>query len=521
MPSRQSLAELTLDWCAGEVLGPGATWRPKKAVAWEAERDALGKASRDASRAAGVALLQAAAAELDPEDIAALGNIASVIEDDTAAASLEGRLGSEKQGAGSTRERRQFVGQQFKEWLEEQLGAAGVPSKVQAWLARGWPDPRTRGGIMTFYQAFCGALQRAVRQEQSTWDDRMKNMGLDAATWRQWLIREADPGIQGLRRSTAKKAAKVFAVILVFATIVGGAAWYWWSEISARLRALDQPPGVNTSALTPSPHQSEVTAPVPDSTPAPKKTQLIMPKATAPNLRDAPEELPRVSVRPASPAEHPDPLAEAARHMDEAERTLGSANPEAGDVSARSALDILSAHSPPNGAPLAEGFTRVAQYWERRNDWAEAARVHQRAVKAYEKTPAENADPQLQEVNRWAAALRHTGRNTEAERLYRMLLQAYEGLSPALRPEMASVAHNLGNLLSSSDRLRDAREYYAQALTLLADRQSDPRVEPLLSSFKDSYQQCLRKLGISETQLDADLREILDAKNPPKPRSHR
>jgi hypothetical protein len=520
MPSRQSLAELTLDWCASEVLGPSASWRPKKTVAWEVERDALGKASRDASRAAGVALLQAAAAELDADDMAALGKIAGVIEDDNAAASLEGRLGGGKHGAGSPRERRQFVGKQFKEWLEEQLGA-GLPPKVQAWLARGWPDPRTRGGIMTFYQAFCGALQRAVRQNQSTWDDRMKHARLDAATWRQWLIREADPGSQALRRSTAKKTAKVFAILLTFAALAGGAAWYWWSEISARLQALDQVPGVNTSALPPSPHQGEVTTPVPGSTPAPKKAQKIMPKATAPNLRDAPEELPRVSVRPAPPAERPDPWAEAARHMDEAERTLGSANPGAGDVSARSALDILSAHTPPNGAPLAESFTRVAQYWERRDDWAEAARVHQRAVKAYEKTPAENADPQLQEVNRWAAALRRTGRNTEAERLYRMLLQAYEGLGPELRPEMASVAHHLGNLLSASDRPRDAREYYAQALSLLADRQSDSRVEPLLRTFKDSYQQCLRKLGISEPQIDADLLEILDARNPPKPSSHR
>src|SRR4030095_144623 len=134
--------------------------------------------------------------------------------------------------------------------------------------------------------------------------------------------------------------------------------------------------------------------------------------------------------------------------------------------SARSALDILSAHTPPNGAPLAEGFTRVAQYWERRDDWAEAARIHQRAVKAYEKTPAGKADPQVQGGNRGGAALRHTGRNTEAEKLYRMLLQAYEGLGSELRPEMASVAHNLGNLLSATDWLRDAREYDVPAVHL-------------------------------------------------------
>jgi tetratricopeptide (TPR) repeat protein len=160
--------------------------------------------------------------------------------------------------------------------------------------------------------------------------------------------------------------------------------------------------------------------------------------------------------------------------MTEAERQLDSANPEKGDVPARSAQDILASLPPTKDAQLAEGFNRVAQYWERRNEWAESARIYQRAVKAYEKTPAENANPQLKVVSRWAAVLRRSGRNTEAERLYRMLIQAYEGLGPDLHPEMAAAAHNLAEILATTNRLRDAREYYARAVAIMAERPVGP-----------------------------------------------
>jgi tetratricopeptide (TPR) repeat protein len=509
MPSRQTLAELTLDWCASEVLPPGAAWRPRKAEAWEAERMALARTSRDAARAAGVALLQAAAAELDTRDSAVLGQIAAVIENDAATANLEERLLYHGQEAGSPRERAAFVGNQFKQWMEEQLGDAGIPLKVHGWLQRGWPDARVRGGVMTFYRAFCGALQRAVRQDQKTWDDLMKNTGVDASTWRQWLIRESNSGTNVAAGSKAKTAVRAFVAVVILAAAGGSAAWFWWNKINARLQAPDTESVADANTTeSPSP-PSETTAPVPPPTPAPRKPLEIAPKTSAPNLRDSPEELPRVIIRP-------DPLEEATRLINVAERTLDSDNSEEGDVSARSAQDILSARTPSNDVPLAELLIRLAQYWEQRDDWAEAARLYQRAVKAFERTPAENANPQLQAVDRWAAALRHSGRNTEAERLYRMLLQAYEGMGSDLRPEMASVAHNLGNVLLATGRIRDARECYEKALTLLADRQSESRVEPLLGRFKDSYEQCLRKLGVSDTQIEADLRQILGPKPSPK-----
>jgi tetratricopeptide (TPR) repeat protein len=528
MPSHQSLAELTLRWCAGEVAAGRELNISQK------EREALTRTSREAAKASGVALLQAAAAELNTADNITLGVVAAVIEDDDAMADLEDKLATHSQPASSPRERAEMVGHHFKEWMMQQVGSE-IPDKMQGWLQRGWPDLRARGGVMTFYQAFCSALQRTVRQDQSSWNEHLKNTGVQAVTWRQWLIREADAGVQAASRASGKKAVKVLAVLAMIAAIAGGAAWYWWSEIEGRVRALkaqEEAATVNPEATGPSPEQADDISSVRPPTPEPKTTQQPTPPKvdTAPAFRATPlplppepgspatpgasaesvpartsEQLPRVNVRP-------DPLAEAARLMTEAESTLASEDHSAGDRSARSAQDILSVRLPSNDPQLAEALIRVAQYWERRDDWAEAARLYQFAVKAYEKTPAENTNPQLQAVSRWASALRHSGRNTEAERLYRMLLQAYEGMGTELRPEMASVAHNLGNVLFATGRLRDARESYALALKLMVDQQSVPSAEPALTRFKESYAECLKKLGVSEPQIEADIRRTLGLK---------
>lgn len=487
------------------------------------EREALAKVGRDSTRAAGVALLQAAAAEAKARDSINLGVLAAVIEDDDAMTSLEERLATNPQPLGSPQERAAFVGQQFKDWIEDQAGDE-IPEKMRGWLQRGWPDPRTRGGVMTFYQAFCGALQRTVRQDQASWDELLKSTGITAATWRQWLIREADTGANAQPRRTAKKAMRVLVTLVILFGGAGAAGWYWWNRINDRLHMPEAELEATTVSAKPSPSPTpsskKAATPVPPATtPEPKIAQEIPPPAeekgearpepsnTAPQPTS--DELPRVNIRL-------EPLSEAARLMSVAERTLISGNPEAGDRSARSAQDILSARTPPNDPKLAEGLVRVGQYWERRQDWAEAARVYQRAVKAYEKTPAENTNPQLQAVNRWASALRHAGRNTEAERLYRMLLQAYDGMGTELRPEMAAVAHNLGNVLFATGRLRDAREAYALALKLMIDYQSDPDAQPSLTRFKESYAECLRKLGISESQIDLDLRQTLGVRPSPK-----
>lgn len=515
MSSRQSLADLVLSWCVGEVL-PG---RPMHTS--QKEREALAKAGRDSARAAGVALLQAAAAETKARDSINLGVIAAVIEDDDAMASLEERLATNLRPLGSPQERAGFVGQQFKDWIEDQAGDE-IPDKMRGWLQRGWPDPRTRGGVMTFYQAFCGALQRTVRQDQAEWDELLKNSGINGTTWRQWLIREADTGANAQPRRTAKKAVRVLATLVILFGGAGAAGWYWWNRINDRIHMPEAEFEAETASAQPSPSPAPKTAatpPPPSMTPEPKIAQEAPPPAEdkpaalpePPNTAPQPasDVLPRVNIRP-------EPLGEAARLMTMAEQTLISGNPEKGDGSARSAQDILSARNPPNDPKLAESLIRVGQYWERRQDWAEAARVYQRAVKAYEKTPAENTNPQLQAVNRWASALRHAGRNTEAERLYRMLLQAYDGMGTELRPEMAAVAHNLGNVLFATGRLRDAREAYALALKLMIDHQSDPDAQSTLTRFKESYAECLRKLGISESQIELDLRQTLGVRPPSK-----
>jgi hypothetical protein len=513
MPAHPSLAELTLGWCAAETRADGA---PSITQNTEASKT-LRAASLAASKAAGVALLQAAAAELDGAESGDLGKIAAAIDDDAAMAKLEERIGhhASRMHSSPQRESGALVERSFGEWLTEQVGVGCLSPKIRGWLHRGWPDARTRGGVTTFYQAFCSALQRAVRQNQESWDKFLAQSGLNATTWRQWLIRESEGGSRPASRRKARGRTRTAVMTLILVALMAAAAWSWREEIVSRL-------GLNLPALARNP---EVPATPPklvafrSTIPAPAPIPEVL-KEPAPPVPTAPPDpppptqstaLPRVSLSPGD--SKPSPLAEARKLMDDAERMLDSPDTDKGDLSARSAQDILTVLAPTKNADLAEALSRVAQYWERRDDWAEAARLYQRAVKAYERTPAENADPQLQMVNRWAGALRQTGRNTEAENLYRMLVQAYEGLGSDLQPELATVAHSLAQVLAATGKLRDARDYYAQALRIMASRPADPRLE----RFKESFAECLRKLGISEPQIEADTRQILDPKRPATP----
>jgi tetratricopeptide (TPR) repeat protein len=446
---------------------------------------------------------------LDGSESGDLGKIAAAIDDELAMSKLEERIGHHVSRAHSSPQRQlgSSVERSFGEWLTEQTGVGILSPKIRGWLHRGWPDSRARGGVTTFYQAFCSALQRSVRQNQATWDEVLEKSGVDAATWRQWLIRESEGGSGRLPRKKSRSGARTAVLTFILIAVAGGAAWSWREEITNRLNLSQSAPALKPktpeSPQKPVAFRNTIPAPAPipeleESTPIP-----------APTVPAQSAEQPRVSLSPAD--SHPNPLAKAGKLMEEAERMLESSDTEKGDVSARSAQDILLVLAPTKNAELAESLSRVARYWERRDDWAEAARLYQRAVKAYERTPAENADPQFQTVSRWAGALHQAGRDTEAEKLYRMLIQGYEGLGSDLQPELATVAHSLAQVLAANGRLRDARQYFAQALTIMADHPSDPR----LGRFRDSFAECLRKLGISEPQIEADTRQILDPKRAP------
>jgi tetratricopeptide (TPR) repeat protein len=447
---------------------------------------------------------------LDGSETNDLGRIAAAIDDEAAIAKLEERIGfhSSRMHSSLRRERGALVERSFGEWLTEQMGVGSLSAKIRSWLHRGWPDSRARGGVTTFYQAFCGALQRTVRQNQETWDELLAQSGIDAATWRQWLIQESEGQTGQASRKKARRGARTAVLTFILIALAGGAAWSWRSEIIEWLHFAQAAPTPNPEipATPPKPVAFRNTIPVPAPIPDLLKEPLPLPAPAPPNDPAQTAEQPRVSLSPIN--SHPNPLAKAGKLLDHAERMLESSDTENGDVSARSAQDILLVLAPTKNAELGESLCRVGQYWERRDDWAEAARLYQRAVKAYEHTPAENANPQFQAVNRWAGALRQTGRNTEAERLYRTLVQAYEGLGSELQPELATVAHSLAQVLAATGRLRDAREYFAQALSIMADHPSDPR----LGRFRDSFEECLRKLGISEPQIEVDTRQILDSK---------
>jgi hypothetical protein len=123
MPTHPSLAEKTLAWCAVEFGSNRGKFRSGASGRDELVR----QASRKAAKAAGVALLQAAAAELDPEELAHLGQIAAIIDDDDAIVRLEERFGTEAPdtesvAASSPRDRAALAGRHFSEWLEGQIG---------------------------------------------------------------------------------------------------------------------------------------------------------------------------------------------------------------------------------------------------------------------------------------------------------------------------------------------------------------------------------------------------------------
>jgi len=225
MQSPRSLAELTLVWCTEEIRTDFNSRR--EASSNEDLRRALREVNREATKAASVALLQAAAAELNGTEHDRLRSIASLIDDETAITELEQRLGTRQSGGDSPQQRAGAVGQTFKDWLNEQLEPETLPERMQRWLDRGWPDTRVRAGVTTFYQAFCGALQRRLRQDSETWESLMnkETMSVEAPTWRQWLIREAEAGVPVGRKSSASKALRGIALTALFTALAGGAAW--------------------------------------------------------------------------------------------------------------------------------------------------------------------------------------------------------------------------------------------------------------------------------------------------------
>lgn len=168
------------------------------------------------------------------------------------------------------------------------------------------------------------------------------------------------------------------------------------------------------------------------------------------------------------------------------------------DAVVERAQALLEELLPAHDAETALGLEMVADYWASRERWPLAARLYQRAVNTYEGTPAENSAQELSAVNRLAGALRQIGEVKRAEFLYRQLVKGYDGAGSVVAVDAASASHNLANLLLTTNRAGEARQYYEQALALLAKAPPEEQQAPRMAlMMRANYQRCLIAMGMS------------------------
>jgi tetratricopeptide (TPR) repeat protein len=464
-----SLAHASLGWCARALAAEAVTEeivRRLEALDFEV----LGGISRAALRQAGRALLTAVAQSPDEAD-AWLAQVGQKLAEEKSLRELDARLGGTREDwpalleAEAPDDRSVVVSARLMTWLRKKTTAA-EPAVLEKLLALGWAESRRSERRVTFYQAYCRALREEVRRSVRPLEPVLLGARLEPEQWLRWLDQETGlpPGTaapQWWQRLPPASLAVGAAIVLALAATV--------------LVLLLRQPGRKAAA------KPVVAAPMATPTPA-----------------------------AASDEPPPDPIEFAEALLEETKIARSAGRLEAADATARQAQELLEKLLPASDARLADALENLATHWEARDQWPEAARAHQNAVKAYEGTPAENTSPQLNAVNRLAGAFRRVGRRAEAEKLYRTLLRAYESAGPALEVDAATVAHNLANALVDGQRLAEARGFYERALALLADHwPTEENAQQLAGIMARNYQQCLFALGLSETEAQEHTRRLL------------
>jgi tetratricopeptide (TPR) repeat protein len=462
-----SLAHASLGWCVRAVAAETLTEDIVRRLE-VLDFELLGGISRAALRQAGRALLTAVAQSPDEAD-AWLAQLGQKLSDDKSLRDLDARLGGTREDwpvlleAESSDDRSVVVSARLMTWLRKKTSAA-EPAVLEKLLALGWVEGRRSERPVTFYQAYCRALREEVRRHARPLEPVLLGARLEPEQWLHWLGQETGlpPGTVAPRWWQRLPPTALVAAIVLTLVAIG---------LVLLIRQPGQKPAAN--AATP--------VPAPQPTPPP-----------------ALEEPP------------PDPIEFAEALLDETKIARAAGRLEAADATARQAQEILEKLLPASDARLADALENLATHWEARDQWPEAARAHQNAVKAYEGTAAENTAPQLHAVNRLAGAFRRVGRRAEAEKLYRTLLRAYESAGPALEVDAATVAHNLANALVDGQRLAEARGFYERALALLADHwPTEENAQQLAGIMARNYQQCLFALGLSETEAQEHTRRLL------------
>jgi tetratricopeptide (TPR) repeat protein len=471
------------------------------------DSDELAPFSQMALREAGQELVEAIA-DADDEGVTEwLAQVGKMLRGQRALSRLDAVLGGTPEewrdllDAEDADERSVIVAARLMVWLRESAPSQAEPPSLERLLALGWTPPGCSEFRTTFYRAYCLSLHDGVRRAIKELEPVLLAARLEPLQWYEWLGLEA--GLPPLQMTEARKP--VFGVRTIAAVAAALVAAIWWLVAGPHR---DHTPRTGS---TPSHGAGAAISATPE---APSGNAN---GATGPTGATSDASIAGATPGATPPTPPPDPISHARMLLAKAKKAVEEANTAGADSDASNAQELLEALLPAHDPEIGEALKELAQHWETRERWPEAARVLQKAVQAYEGTPAENAGPQLEAVNRWAGALRKTGRLTEAEKLYRTLLQAYEGTGPALEVDAATVAHNLANALVDSGRFADARGYYERALTLLADHwPTEDEAQRLAGIMGQNYQHCLVALGIPDDEALAHTRKLL--KLPPTAR---
>jgi len=113
------------------------------------------------------------------------------------------------------------------------------------------------------------------------------------------------------------------------------------------------------------------------------------------------------------------------------------------------------------------------------------------------------------DLNNLAQLLQATNRLAEAERLMRRALEIDERSNGPEHPKVAIRLNNLAQLLNATNRLAEAEPLMRRALEILLKfTRATGHPHTHLQTFKNNYAVLLEKMGRSEEQILATLREM-------------
>jgi hypothetical protein len=459
------------------------------------------------------------------------------------------------------------------EWLQSQVGGDDEPAALASFLAQGWPLAPGADRHITFLQEFLINLHAELAdapaeitlplgepEEFRAWlETEAARPSAPVTATRTLDLPEPTPPITPAPPLAATESSAVHAEpepaavpavdlseplrertrlrVWAFLFQVGWAALLivGWRALQHHRVAIPTPvsltPAVLHTSPTPAFRSEKIMPPVAQPpTPTPVPTVPPSPRPVLkPELSIMPNDLHSQALALAAEGHHAEavPLFRRISQIQAQDRTIGRL-PRAlvlarlasslaalerwdeADAVVERAQALLEELLPAQDAETGLGLEMVADYWASRERWPLAARLYQKAVQAYENTPAENSQEQIAALSRQAGALRQIGELNRAEQLYRQVVKAYSGAGAIVALDAASASHNLASILIVTERAAEARTYYEQALAWLAKAPpAEGQVQRMTALVSANYERCLEASGVPADEAQKKARKLL------------